>query len=195
MLSHADTARPVPLDQLPDLLQELLPYLPIARASWIVTQLTNRVESGQSHRIRPYELCDGDDFLLGAVLLDQPASSSSLLAIHGPLADQSDYSQRSRPLMDLIRRQLASANIRFMQTCVDEEVDAQRLGQLGFEVIAELALMVLEVTEQPNPVELEASQSQHSEPTFLAVDHDPALVVRLCRWLKIRSKPHSIARV
>ncbi len=189
MLTFADTARPVPLDQLPDLLQLLLPHLPIARASWIVTQLTNRVEAGQSHRIRPYELRDGDDFLLGAVLLDQPASSASLLAIHGPLATQASYAQRSQPLMDLIRRQLAGANIRFVQTCVDGEVDAQRLGQLGFEEIAKLALMVFEVPERPNggePDECHRSEVKSpedlvSEPTFHPVAHDPALVARLCR--------------
>ncbi len=184
MPASSDAVRPVALDRLPDLLQSLLPYLPPARASWIVTQLTHRVEQGLSERIRPYELCEGDQFRLGAIVLEQPAGTAMLLAVHGPWMQQPDFGLRCQPLLQRIQQQLAASQIGFLQICADEAADAERLRQLGFHSIAELALMVLELDEPlraDEPPSLPEWSPEEPPLSFLPVADDSQLVSRLCR--------------
>jgi len=135
------TIRDVPPGELTNCLQWLLPHVTVARASWIVAQLTARVQRQRVSDILAVEQSCNEIVIAAGIAMVQPASSATLLAIQDE--DLPD-SRTESPLMDNLVGRMRSLGVRFVQASSDSADEQLTLGRNGFTKIADLVFLVLE---------------------------------------------------
>ena len=143
------TIRDVQPSELTACLQWLLGQVPVERAQWIVSQLTDRVKLKQMADILTVEAVSDGELASAAIAVLVKPNAGNLLAI-------SRYSKqtrkRSKKMPELIHAavfehlvaRLRAASVTFLQTSTGPDETARNIYELGFDRLATLAFFVLE---------------------------------------------------
>lgn len=143
------TIRDVQPSELTACLQWLLEQVPVERAQWIVSQLTDRVKLKQMGDILTVEAVSDGELASAAIAVLVKPNAGNLLAI-------SRYSKpirkRAKKMPERIHAavfehlvaRLRAASVTFLQTSTGPDETARNIYELGFDRLATLAFFVLE---------------------------------------------------
>ncbi len=186
--------RDIPAGQLTECLLWLLATVPVSRAQWIVAQLTERVERKRLRDIFAVQTMSenevlatvgGNNFGAAALAVLSPAGAATLLAISArdgtnPSPTEVE-AQAIRAVWDRLQAQLAAENVRFVQASSDSSDDEARLAQLGFQRLADLALMILEPAQWPKLPAGSLTRSTTENLDWQVVGDDSGRLVAVCQ--------------